>query len=178
VIGRAILAGAAVLLVGGCATRPTAPRLPYEPPSATVPQPAPSATLSPRLYVALTSNVSLIAVRASNLASSRASDPRLRELARQIASDQAGVASQLSYAGRRVNLLPDAALPPRAAEELKLLETSASFDADYSALMKRALQRGWQAHAHFARVGASPTLRSVARFAEPITRRNLDAVSG
>lgn len=174
---RRIAALALAGLLAGCATRTPAPP-PYQPPSPTVPQPAPSASLSPRLYVAVTSNVSLIAVRASTLAISRAADPRLREAARQIAADQAGVAAQLSYAGRRVNLLPDAALPPRMAEDLALLEGSNSFDSDYRALMKRALLRGWQAHAYFAERGESPTLRTVARFAAPVTRRNLEAVGG
>jgi putative membrane protein len=172
VIVRWCALGGALLLLSGCATRPPVPQrtLPAVPPAAPT---ASENTLTPRLYLAVAANVSLMAVRASQFAATRASDERLRETAQRIASDQGGVGAQLNYAGRRLNLLPDAALPLPMAAELEQLGRSENFDRDYRRLATRILSRGWQAHANYARLGTSPTLRMVARFAEPVTSRNI-----
>jgi putative membrane protein len=124
----------------------------------------------------LASTSSLFAIRASELALQRASSGRVRDAARTIISDQGGVGSQLSYAGRRVDLLPGAALTDVQAADLERLRTSGDFDRDYRAVVGQVLAQALDAHQTFARAGSSPTLRPVAEMAAPVTRKNLDAV--
>lgn len=160
----------ATLALVGCA-RPEAP------PPRPVPAPAaasPLTAFSPALYFQLIAYSSLFAVRASELAATRASSAALRETAQRIAEDQRGVASQLSFAGRRLDLLPGATLPAPMAADLDRLQASTDFDSDYRRLVGDALERSLRAHQSFARSGASPTLRPVAEMAAPATRRNLD----
>ena len=157
-------------LVAGCSSQPK----PGPPPSTFV-LPSAAAALTPAIYMQLASNVSLFAIRASELAQERGSG-RTRDVARQVIANQGGVAAQLSYAGRRVDLLPDATLPQPMADDLERLRSSGDFDRDYRRLVGDALSKGLQAHEAFARGGASPTLKPVAQMAAPQTRKDLDAV--
>ena len=164
------LAAAAALALAGCA-RQEAPA----PRPAPRPAPLPAvAALSPALYFQIAAISSLFAVRASELAAERASSAALREAARRIVEDQRGIASQLSFAGRRLDLLPGASLPEPLAADLDRLRESPDFDSDYRRLVGVALEQSLRAHESFARSGESPTLRPVAEMAAPATRRNLD----
>ena len=162
---------AAIAVLAGCSSAPK----PAPPPSTFV-LPSVSAALTPAIYVSLTSSSSLFAIRASELALQRSDSNRVRTAARAVIADQGGVGSQLSYAGRRLDLLPSATLTPAQADDLKRLSTSANFDADYKRTVGDALARALAAHETFARSGASPTLRPVAEMAAPVTKKNLDAV--
>ena len=93
-----------------------------------------------------------------------------------LARDQGGVAAQLSFAGRRLELLPSAALTDAQAAELERMRLSSDFDSDYRRSVSGALARALEAHQAFARSGSSPTLRPVAEMAAPVTRRNLEAL--
>jgi predicted outer membrane protein len=167
------LAALAGLALAGCASREPPP----PPRPAPLPAPLPAvAALSPAVYFQLATAASLFAVRASELASGRASSAALRDTARRIADDQRGVASQLSFAGRRLDLLPSASLPPPMVADLERLNLSPDFDSDYRRLVGAALERSLDAHEAFARAGASPTLRPVAGMAAPATRRDLEAL--
>ncbi len=132
--------------------------------------------LSPAIYMSLASTSSLFAIRASELALQRASSSRVRDAARAIITDQGGVGSQLSFAGRRVDLLPSAALTDAQTADLERLRMSSNFDSDYRRTVGNVLARSLEAHRAFARAGSSPTLRPVAQMAAPVTRKNLDAV--
>lgn len=168
---RALAAAAlAALAVAGCARREAPPPRPVPLPA---PLPAVSA-LSPAVYFQLAATASLFAVRASELAATRASSAALRDSARRIAENQRGVASQLSFAGRRLDLLPSAALPAPMAADLERLSLSPDFDSDYRRLVGAALERSLESHEAFASAGDSPTLRPVAEMAAPATRRDLD----
>ena len=159
-----------VLALAACSTRPQpAPRPLTVLPSAI-------ASLTPALYMQLASNAALFAVRASELAEQRSQDNRVRSEARAIAADQRGVGSQLSFAGRRLDLQPRADLPDGMEADLAGLAQSGNFDRDYRRLVGQALARALEAHEVFARAGSSATLRPVAEMAAPVTRRNLDAV--
>ena len=138
--------------------------------------PSAVAALTPAIYMQVASNSALFALRASELAATRASDGGLRANARAIAQDQGGVGAQLSYAGRRVDLLPRATLPEAMEADLARLTQSSDFDVDYRQLVGRALAQALEAHETFARSGPSATLRPVAQMATPVTRRNLDAL--
>jgi predicted outer membrane protein len=163
----------AALVMTGCASREaTAPVTS----SASV---APvAAALAPALYMQLAASSALFAVRASELAAERSSDPRLRSLAQTIAADQRGVGSQLNFAGRRLDLLPSAALTDTQAADLERLRSSANVETTYRQLMDPVLSQALQAHSAFAARGASPTLKPVARMAAPATRRNLQQLRG
>lgn len=169
-VRHAAVAGLA-LVVASCGTRQPPP-----PPSPAYVLPSAAATLTPALYMDLAANISLFAVRASEILLQRSSDDRTRAAARQVLEGQNGIAGQLSLAGRRVNLLPDATLTPGMDADLDRLRGSAEVEAEYRRLMTTALARGSAAHETFARAGASPTLRPVAQMAAPVTRRNLEAV--
>ena len=163
----------AAALLAGCGGGPApAPRpaRPFVLPSTAV------AALSPAIYMQIASTSSLFAVRASELAVTRAGNERIRSAAQAIVRDQNGVAAQLSFAGRRLELLPGAALTGAQAAELERLRLSSDFDSDYRRAVGGELARALVAHQAFARSGASPTLRPVAEMAAPVTRQNLDSL--
>ena len=162
-------AGIAVLLIAGCASRP-APR-PAAPAAAAITPVA--AALAPAVYMQIAASSALFAVRASDLVAERSGDSRLRSVARTIARDQRGIGSQLNLAGRRLDLLPGAALTDAQAADLERLGNSGNVDALYRQLMEPVLAKAYQAHSAFAARGSSPTLRPVAGMAAPATRRNL-----
>ena len=163
---------AAAVIVSGCggSTRGAQPRAA----SFILPSSAAVSALAPAIYMQLASSSSLFAIRASELAATRSTNVDTRSAAEAIIRDQNGVASQLSMAGRRVNLLPSAALPPELDAELQRLSMSSNFDSDYRQAVGGALSRSFEAHRAFAQAGSSPTLIPVARMAAPVTKRNLD----
>lgn len=162
------------LIVGGCATRPSAP-----PPPRVEPRPAPAPSvaapaLQPADYVEAAGSGDLLMVRASELAlrqpNSSSSDRRLAEL---MIREHGGMSAQLSLSGRRVNLLPPASLLPRHQRRLSELESSASFAADYRRHIAAVHEELLRLHSAFAATGSSPTLRPVARAAAENVRRHL-----
>lgn len=172
---RIALIGTSLLVVAGCAPRP-APA-PVAIPAATGVAPA-AAALAPAAYMHLAASSALFAVRASDLVAQRSGDARLRDVARTIAQDQRGIGSQLNLAGRRLDLLPSAALTGEQAADLSRLESVGDVDKLYRQLMDPVLSRAAQAHSAFAARGSSPTLRPVAKMAAPATRRNLQQLRG
>src|SRR5215216_5067890 len=88
-------AGILALLIAGCASREARPPAA---PAAVAVSPA-AAALAPAIYMRVAASSALFAVRASEVAATRASDPRLRDVARAIAQDQRGIGSQLNFAG-------------------------------------------------------------------------------
>lgn len=172
---RIVLVGMCLLLVAGCASRPTP--APVAIPAATGVAPA-AAALAPAAYMQLAASSALFAVRASDLVAQRSADARLRLVARTIAQDQRGIGSQLNFAGRRLDLLPSAALTSEQAADLSRLESVDDVNNLYRQLMDAVLARAVQAHSTFAVRGSSPTLRPVAKMAAPATRRNLQQLRG
>ena len=161
--------GLLTLLLAGCASRQAPPSTA---PAVVRTLPA-VAALAPAIYMQVAASSALFAVRASELAVERSTDPRLRDVARTIAQDQRGIGSQLNFAGRRLDLLPNASMTPEQAADLDRLRNSSQVDRLYRQLMDPALTQAYQAHAAFAARGSSPTLKPVAKMAAPATRRNL-----
>jgi putative membrane protein len=89
-------------------------------------------------------------------------------------ADHNGTSAQLSFAGRRLNLLPSATLLPMHQAMLDELSASGNFDATYRSQQIAVHQAALKLHGDFAARGESPTLRTVARNAAPIERRHLD----
>lgn len=166
--------GFAALLVSGCGRREAPPAPPPPPPPVRV-EPLP---LSSADYVATASSIDLLVVRAAELATTRASSARLRDFAARLRTDHVGVAAQLSFAGRRLNLLPTATLQARHQAMLDEVAAAGDFEPAWKRVMIAAHEQGVRIHGDFARAGTSPTLRPVAEVAFPAMRRHLDELRG
>ena len=163
------LAIAPFVLVAACSTRPT------QPPAPPAVRPTPTeVALSPADYVREASSISLFAIKASQLVAGR--NVGVTSAARTIEQEQGVIAAQLSFAGRRVNLLPSADILPEHEAMLATLDASADPANLYREQMRIVLSRGASIHGAFARGGASATLRPVAEMSVPIFQRELRLV--
>ncbi len=134
--------------------------------------------LSASAYVAMASSIDLFQVKAAELALQRTHDPSNRALAERALSAHQGTSAQLSFAGRRLNLLPTATLNPEHQAMLNELSATSDFDNVYRSQQNVVLQEGVRLHANYAKSGSSPTLRPVAANAENVMRANLQALRG
>ena len=132
--------------------------------------------ISAAAYVAAASSIDLFEMKSAELALQRAQDPANRAFARQVLSAHQGTSAQLSYAGRRLNLLPSGALSAEHQAMLDALGAAGDFDSTYRAQQGIVVAEGVQLHAGYARSGDSPTLRPVAANAENVMRANLQAL--
>jgi putative membrane protein len=164
----ALLAAAASLPLASCATKQPTPRAPS--PSTPVVR---SIAVSPADYVAAAASTSLLIIKTSEQIAAREGDTRLGQSARQFQSEQEGIGAQLSFAGRRLNLLPSATLLPRDQAYLDELERSPDPRATYIRQMKSLLPGAAAFHRQYERYGTSPTLRPVAAMAAPVVEREL-----
>ena len=163
-------------LAAGCARKEApSPQPPARPVSPSVVAPE-SEIGGPRNYVTVASSIDRMIVRASELAQTRARDPRLRAFAQQLAKDHLSISAQLSFAGRRLNQLPTGRLLDNHSARLAALESSADFDAAYMREMSSSLSAALEYHSRYARRGESPTLRPVARYAAQVIDKNLRAL--
>ena len=137
---------------------------------------ASAALASPQRFVALAGSQSLYSVRASEMAVSRVSSSRLRAVADDIAHQQLAIGAQLSFAGRRLDLLPSAELDARHQAMLDELRGASDFDATYKRQQSAVLAEAWALHRAYAVQGSSPTLRPVAAMAAPILGREVSAL--
>ena len=125
-------------------------------------------------YMAMASSIDLYEIRSSELALARALNPRHRDFARAMIADHKGTSTQLSLAGRRLNLLPSATLLPSHQAMMDELSASGDFDAAYHRQQIAVHQAALKLHSDFAARGESATLRPVAKNAVAIVRRHLD----
>jgi predicted outer membrane protein len=174
------LVRAALLLaagtLAGCATRQPGPTEPY--PNATYPaRPLPGG-VSPATYVAQAASIDLFVVRSSELAQLRSVNPRLRNVANELRAGHEGLASQLSFAGRRLNLLPGATMLPQHQAMFEELAASTDFDRAYLRLQRAVHGEALGLHSNYAARGGSPTLRPVAANAAALERRHLELLRG
>lgn len=164
-------------LLAGCARReepPPAPRPPREAPRPPAVRAAPSAAE----YVERAASIDLFTIRAAEMALSRADDPRLRDLAGDLADGHRGTSSQLSLAGRRLNLLPDTSLQPLHQRMLDELVLAVNFDHAWGERLVAVHREAVDLHGLYAARGASPTLRPVAAAALAVERRHLQRLRG
>jgi len=170
-----LIGGVAALTLAGCASEQPSRRAPppRQPPVVIRGIPVPPAT-----YVATASSIDLFAIKASQLALTRAGNARLRDLARTEISAHEGLGSQLSFAGRRLNLLPSAELRPEHQRMLDTLASTSDFDATYRRQQIQVHEAALKLHSDFAARGQSPTLRPVAANAAPIIRAHLTRLRG
>lgn len=162
---------AGALAISGCARREAPPRPPLPAPAERPPVGAEA--LSPAAYVEAAASIDLFVIRASEMAASRAGSAGIRNLAAELASGHRGTSGQLSLAGRRLNLLPDASLQPLHRRMLDELTLSVAFDRLYVEHMRSVHRQSIALHSAFESRGDSPTLRPVARFALAVEREHL-----
>ena len=162
---------AAAALLTGCTPKQAPP--PPAPPIRPIP---PAAALDPESYMAFTASSALFAVQASRMAEARGSTNKIKKFAQQMVVDHTGIGAQLSFAGRRIDLLPSARPLPEHQTMLERLATASDFDGTYKAQMSKVLREAASAHRAFEARGESPTLRPVASFAAPVCEKNLEAL--
>lgn len=97
----------------------------------------------------------------------------MREFARQMIRAHDGTSSQLSLAGRRLNLLPSVTLRPEHEAMMRELLQSPQFDRLYWRQQVTVHTQAIDLHGRYAAIGRSPTLKPVAAAALPIERRHL-----
>jgi len=129
--------------------------------------------MSERAYVTSAASFDLFVIRAAQMAGTGARDPRVQAQARAELSDHRGLAAQLSLAGRRLNLLPSAALLNSDLQRLALLAASTDFDAAYKREMVDRHMHHLRISRDIAARSPSPTLRPVARNAADVFARHL-----
>lgn len=169
-------AGVLVLASCGGGQRLPPPTVTRGPAAVPLSAEANAALSSPERYMRLAASSSLFSIRASEIAVSRLSSSRLRAVADDIARDQLGVSGQLSFAGRRLNLLPSAEMTPRHQAMLDELRSAANFDATYKRQQEEVLSEAFALHRAYATQGSSPTFRPVSAMAAPILGRELSAL--
>ena len=167
---------AAIILVAGCGRReapvPPSPPAPVTRPPVGLPRP-----LSVTSYVATAASIDLYAIRAGELAMERG-NARSRDYAARLIEDHRGTATQLSFAGRRLNLLPAAQMAPPHQAMIDALSGAGDFDATFRRQQIDIHQSSQRMHAAFAARGDSPTLRPVGANAAAVEARHLDAARG
>lgn len=163
---------AAIIILAGCGRREAPPPpqpLPTRPVPPSVGRPLPTTS-----YVATAASIDLFDIRAGELAIERARDGRLRNFAAQLIEDHRGTATQLSYAGRRLNLLPSAEMAPPHQAMIDALASAGDFDATFRRQQIDVHQSSQRMHAAYAARGDSPTLRPVAANAAAVEARHLN----
>lgn len=159
------------LAIAGCATSRPAPT--------PVTRPAPvvrSIAVSPAQYLTAAASASLFAIRASDLIVARQGATGLGQFARRLQTEHGGIGSQLSFAGRRLDLLPSATLLPRHQAMLDEISASAEPGAAYLRHLKTVLPQAMTLHRNYDRYGTSATLRPVSAMAAPLIAQELDAI--
>ena len=160
-----------MIALAGCASAPSTRPAPRPQPNRPV-RSLPGA-VSAATYVSQAASIDLFVVKSCELAALRSVTPTLRRTAEQLLADHQGTASQLSFAGRRLDLLPSASLLPQHQAMLDELAASSDFDRTFVRLQRSVHGQALALHADYARRGASPTLRPVAANAAAIEQRHL-----
>lgn len=165
-----------VLGLAACA-REQRPPPPVYPPPGVAPPPSLPPSGSAANFVATNGSIDLFVIRSSELALQRSSSPRIRDFASQMIEAHKGTSAQLSFAGRRLNLLPSATLRPAEQAMLDSLQSSGRFDAEYVRDQRTVHRLAVALDSAYAARGESPTLRPVAAAALPIEQRHLRMIA-
>lgn len=167
----------ALLLLSGCGTTEKQPQRTVPTVSPTVPQERSAGvprTPDPSEYIRQSGSLTLLSIRAAEAAIQRSSNGNVRSIAQLILKDHTGLSSQLSFAGRRLNLLPSARLLPQHEAILRNLISSSNFDRAYVSQQRSIAMSGYRLHSDYLRAGTSPTLKPVARNALAVISSELN----
>ena len=164
---RVLVTGLPFALLSACSS-PSQRVEPIRQASIPKPQRPAVAALSPADYVTNASAIDLYVIKASELALQRSATVKVREVATRLIAAHNGSSAQLSFGGRRLNLLPSAELQPRHRALLEQLYSSPSFDRDYAQQMRAVHQEAALLHSSYAASGTSPTLIPIAKALAPV----------
>ncbi|MEO6359586.1 MAG: DUF4142 domain-containing protein [Sphingomicrobium sp.] len=151
------------LALAACSTQPMGRPADAPPPRGRPSGPG-TAALSPADYVARAASIDLFVLRSSELALQRSTSDGTRNFARSMQSVHEGTSAQLAFAARRLALPTSPVLAATEQASLYELQQSPRFDETYAAQQKAVHRQALQLHDQFEARGASPTLRTVARF--------------
>lgn len=113
-------------------------------------------------FVNVAGSIDLFVIRASELAATRAQQLRYREVASRLIGAHRGTSQQLSFAGRRLNLLPSAIMRPDEQARLDRLMAASDFQSAYRQELTAAIRQQLSISRAYAQNGGSPTLKPVA----------------
>ena len=164
------IVAAAAFGISACASSPATREPPPPPPSPLIRE----APASPATYVAQAASIDLFVIRSSELALVRSRNARIRDMAGRMIVAHQGTSAQLSFAGRRLDLLPPASMLPQHEAMYDDLQSSGDFDAAYVRLQRAAHGAALSLHSSFAAGGSSATLRPVAANAASVERSHLE----
>lgn len=173
---RFLASGLAFALVSACGSPPQKVE-PIRQASIPRPQRPGIAAISPADYVTNASAIDLYVIKASELALQRSTTMKVREVAMRLIAAHNGSSAQLSFGGRRLNLLPSAELQPRHRAMLEQLYSSPNFDADYARQMRAVHQEAARLHSSYAASGTSPTLIPIAKALAPVMEQQSRLIS-
>ena len=162
-----------VLILAACARE----REP-SPPPVPAPRERPPVTSEARVpsaaeFMARAGSIDLFLIRSSQLALARSGNARIKDFARRAVAAHQGTSSQLSFAGRRLNLLPSGTLLPEHQRMMSQMAGHQQIDSLYLRNQVMMHEAAIDLHSTFATRGSSPTLRAVAKAAVPIYRQHL-----
>jgi len=166
-----------ILGLAACGREQGPPPPAYPPPPGAARPPSRAGAVSAADFVAINGSIDLFAIRSSELALQRSSSPRIRDFATQMIAAHKGTSGELSFAGRRLNLLPSATLRPSEQAMIDSLQSSSQFDSEYVRDQRAVHRQAVAIDSAYAARGASPTLRPVAAAALPIEQRHLRMIA-
>jgi len=128
-------------------------------------------------YVERAGSIDLFVIEASELARSRSSMRKIADVAERLIALHKRTSSELSLAGRRLNLLPSATLDAKRQAMLDRLRGAPDIEREYAAQMKAVHSDAYALHSAYAARGSSPTLRAVAAAIAPEMQQALRLLS-
>jgi len=124
-------------------------------------------------YVTRAGAIDLYEIAAAEIALQRSGSGSVRDFAGMMIRAHKGTSSQLSFAGRRLDLLPARTMTRKYQVMMEQLRSAQSFDAAYKSQQLKVHREALAIHSAYATRGSSPTLRPVASAAVPIMQRHL-----
>jgi len=128
-------------------------------------------------YVSRAGSIDLLVIEASELARQRSASTKIGDVADRLTVVHKRTSSELSLAGRRLNLLPSAALDAPHQAMLNRLRGAADIAREYKSQMEEVHREALALHSAYASHGSSPTLRPVAASIAPEMQQALRLLS-
>jgi putative membrane protein len=127
-------------------------------------------------YVQMAAASDLFEIQSSQIATTRAQSPEVREFAQMLIQHHTATTEQLTAAATAAGSPPSPTLMPMQAEMIARLQgaNGAEFDRLYLRQQVPAHEMALALHQNYASDGDTPSLRTVAAAAVPIVRQHLE----
>ena len=163
--------------LASCATRPEPSAPPRTIPYSAGGNVSSRPSMSAAGYVSRAGSIDLFVIEASELARTRSASRKIEDVADRLTAMHKRTSSELSLAGRRLNLLPSAALDAPHQAMLDKLRGVADVEREYARQMEAVHREAYALHSAYAARGSSPTLRPVAAAIAPEMQQALRLLS-